>query len=208
MKGKLVVLEGIYGSGKFIVRLVKQLRETLAAEETQVYEIDSPDSGRAQIMGAGELDSSWRYGLFKPDFFFELASRARVCSVIRQEQQKGKLVLCKNFTIASIAYAQLKGHDWFREDLNVLEARARGLGFGGEVVPDLTVFLDVNPEIAMKDRERIGDYFDLAALKKQRQIYLDELGRLPEGKVKILNAERHEDGNRDEVLAAIRALSA
>jgi len=113
--GKLIVFEGIYGSGKYVVRLVNRLREALAAEKREVYEIDSPDSGRAQLMGAGDLDSSWHYGVFKADFFFELAGRARVCHVIREEMKAGKVVLCKNFTLASVAYAQLKGHDWFRE---------------------------------------------------------------------------------------------
>ena len=51
-KGKLIVFEGIYGSGKYVVRLVNRLREALAAEKREVYEIDSPDSGRAQLMGA------------------------------------------------------------------------------------------------------------------------------------------------------------
>ena len=51
-KGKLVVIEGIYGSGKLIVELVEKLREKLASQGREVYEIDSPDSGRAQLMGA------------------------------------------------------------------------------------------------------------------------------------------------------------
>jgi len=205
--GKLIVFEGIYGSGKYIVRLVNKLRDALAAEKREVYEIDSPDSGRAQLMGAGDLDSSWHYGIFKADFFFELAGRARVCSVIREEKKAGKIVLCKNFTLASLAYAQLKGHDWFREDLNVLETRARGGGFGGEIVPDLTIFLDVPPDPAARDLgERMERFFRTSDLMQQRKIYLDELARMPSDKVKILSAERHEDSNLAEALAAVQAL--
>jgi dTMP kinase len=205
--GKLIVFEGIYGSGKYIVRLVNKLREALSAEKREVYEIDSPDSGRAQLMGAGDLDSSWHYGIFKADFFFELAGRARVCSVIREEKKAGKIVLCKNFTLASLAYAQLKGHDWFREDLNVLETRARGGGFGGEIVPDLTIFLDVPPDPAARDLgERMERFFRTSDLMQQRKIYLDELSRMPSDKVKILSAERHEDSNLAEALAAVQAL--
>jgi dTMP kinase len=207
MSGKLIVFEGIYGSGKYVVRLVNQLREALAAEKRDAYEIDSPDSGRAQVMGAGDLDASWHYGVFKADFFFELASRARVCHVIREELKAGKVVLCKNFTLASIAYAQLKGHDWFREDLNMLEARARGSGFGGEIVPDLTIFVDVPVEAAMRERqEQIERYFRTTDLAAQRKIYLDELSRMPSDKVKVLSSERHEEVNLAEALTAIRAL--
>jgi len=108
-KGKLVVIEGIYGAGKYAVNLAEKLREALVRQGKEVYEIDSPDTGRAQLMGAEDLDCGWRYGLFKPDFFYELASRARACSVIRDELRAGKVVLCKNLTIASIAYAAIKG---------------------------------------------------------------------------------------------------
>lgn len=206
-KGKLIVFEGIYGSGKYVVRLVNQLREALTKEPREVYEIDSPDSGRAQLMGAGELDASWHYGVFKADFFFELAGRARVCHVVREELKAGKVVLCKNFTLASIAYAQLKGHDWFREDLNVLEARARGAGFGGEIVPDLTIFLDVPPDATIRDLgERMEKFFRTSDLAQQRKIYLDELARMPSDKVKVLSSERHEDLNLAEALTAIQAL--
>jgi dTMP kinase len=205
--GKLIVFEGIYGSGRYVVRLVNQLREALAAEGRDAYEIDSPDSGRAQLMGAGDLDSSWHYGIFTADFFFALASRARVCAVIRDELKAGRTVLCKNFTIASIAYAQLKGHDWFREDLNILEARARGRGFGGTITPDLTIFVDVPPEIAVKELgDRLNGFFRPGDLAVQRKIYLEELTRMPSDEVKILSSERHEEANLADALGAIRAV--
>ena len=208
-KGKLVVIEGIYGSGKLIVDLVEKLREKLVSQGSQVYEIDSPDSGRAQLMGAEALDCGWRYGLFKPDFFFELASRARACSAIRPELVKGSVVLCKHFTLSSVVYARLKGHDWFREELNSLEARARGLGFGGEVVPDLTVFLDMSPETAEKQLgEKIDGYFTPADLALQQKYYLEELAKLPGKTKKLVNAERHPDAVYEEVLAAIQAILA
>ncbi len=206
-KGKLVVIEGIYGSGKLIVDLVEKLREKLVSEGSQVYEIDSPDSGRAQLMGAQALDCGWRYGLFKPDFFFELASRARVCSTIRPELVKGSVVLCKHFTLSSIVYARLKGHDWYREDLNCLEARARGLGFGGEVVPDLTIFLDITPEAGVKQlEEKLDGYFTPADLVLQKKYYLEELAKLPDTATKLINAGQHPDAVFEEVYTAIHAI--
>ena len=112
-KGRLVVIEGIYGTGKLIVDLVERLREKLVSQGSTVYEIDSPDSGRAQLMGAQALECGWRYGLFKPDFFFELASRARVCSAVRPELVKGSIVLCKHFTLSSIATPGSRGMTGF-----------------------------------------------------------------------------------------------
>jgi dTMP kinase len=208
-KGKLVVFEGIYGSGKTIVTLVHRLHEALQSQGDDVYEIDSPDSGRAQLMGAGELDSTWRYGQFNSDFFFELASRARVCAVVREELAKGRTVLCKSFTLSSIVYAALEGHDWFREDLNVLEARARGLAFEGEVAPDLTVFVDVPAAAAAKELgKRLTELFPPGALDRQRRLYADELSKMPRAKVKTVDALKGEDAMFADALAAIRALEA
>jgi dTMP kinase len=202
-KGKFVVFEGIYGSGRLIVELVAQLREALLKQGTPVYEIDSPDGGRAQLMGAQELDSNWRYGDFHADFFFELASRARVCSAIREELTQGKLVLCKHFTLSSIVYAELKGHDWFREDLNVLEARARGAG--GELTPDLTVFVDLPPDAAVRELgDKLRGLFQPADLVRQQRLYKEEIARLrtPVRSIAGVTAP----ALFPEVLAAIQAL--
>jgi thymidylate kinase len=205
--GKLVVFEGIYGSGKLTVEVVNRLREALVRQGREVYEIDSPDTGRARVMGAQELDTSWRYGVFEADFFFELASRARVCSVVREELARGKIVLCKNFSLASAVHARLQGHDWVGEELNVLEKRARGLPFGREVVPDLTLFVDVRPEVAAGELgTRLSEFFPAGSLGRQRDFYLQELSRLPADRVKVI-AAGSPDGVFEEALLAIRSLA-
>ena len=204
--GKLVVFEGIYGSGRLAGRLVNRVREALAQQGANAYEIDSPDSGRALVMGAESLDSMWRYGSFKPDFFFELASRAKAATVIDEERRRGRLVLCKGFTLSSIVYARLKGHDWDREGLGALEARARGAGFGGEVTPDLTIFLDMTPTEAVKALgSRIDGHFTPQAIERQRELYLEELAKLPTGLTVTLDAAASEDANVGAVLQAVGA---
>lgn len=204
--GKLVVFEGVYGSGKLVVDVVNRLRDALVGRGVEVYEIDSPDTGRARVMGAQDLDTSWRYGVFEADFFFELAGRARVCSVVREELARGKTVLCKNFTVASAVHARLLHHDWVGEELNVLEKRARGLPFGRELVPDLTLFFDVRPEVAARQLGgRLEEFFPPGTLDRQREYYLQELSRLPADKVRIV-AAGSEDGVFEESLVAIRAL--
>jgi len=206
-KGKLVVIEGIYGAGKYAVNLAENLREALVRQGKEVYEIDSPDTGRAQLMGVEDLDCGWRYGLFKPDFFYELASRARACSVIRDELRAGKVVLCKNLTIASIAYAAIKGHDWYGEELNLLEARARGLNFGGEVSPDLTIYLDLAPETALDNLgSKIDGYFTPADIRLQAACYRKELARLPANEVGIIDATKPGEMIAAEALALINRI--
>lgn len=206
-KGKLVVIEGIYGAGKYAVSLAENLRERLGRQGKEVYEIDSPDTGRAQLMGAEDLDCGWRYGLFKPDFFYELASRARACSVIHNELRAGKVVLCKNLTLASIAYAAIKGHDWYGEELNLLEARARGLDFGGEISPDLTIYLDLAPEIALDNLgSRIDGYFTPADIRLQAACYRQELAKMPADRVGIIDATKPSEMLADEALALINRI--
>jgi len=206
-QGKLVVIEGIYGSGKYAVTLAEQIREALQKEGAAVYEIDSPDTGRALLMGAQDLDCGWRYGLFRPDFLYEIASRARACSVIRSELRAGKVVLCKNFTLASIAYATLRGHDWYGEELDDLEARARGRNFGGEVVPDLTLYLELAPEAAGKNLgTEIAGQFTLDDLRRQAASYEKEIARLPTGKVGSIDATYPPEMLAAAALALIRKI--
>jgi thymidylate kinase len=206
-RGKLIVFEGIYGSGKLTVHVVNKLREMLVSRGNEVYEIDSPDGGRAQLMGAQELDGSWRYGIFKADFFFELASRARVCTVVNEELEKGKIVLCKNFTISSIVHARLKEHDWFREDLYGLESIARSFKFGVKVIPDLTVFLDIPPETAINELgDKLHDYFKPSDLVRQQEYFLEELAKLPSEKMRIINSAQQIEGILAETLSTVQAL--
>lgn len=205
--GKLVVIEGIYGTGKYAVNLAEKLRVALQHLGRDVYEIDSPDTGRAELMGALDLDCGWRYGLFKPDFFYELASRARACSVIRDEIRAGKVVLCKNFTISSIVYAAIKGHDWYQEEFDTLEARARGLNFGGEVSPDLTIYLGLAPEKALENLGlRIEGVFRPADIHLQADCYQKELAKLPASKLGILDATKPAEMIAEEALELVKGI--
>ncbi len=206
-RGTFVVVEGIYGSGRLLVQLVDRLRAALVAGGSEVVEFDSPDSGRARLMGAGELDASWRYGRFMPDFFFELASRARVCSVADEALTRGKVVLCKSFTLSSVVSARLQGHDWRGEQLDALEARARRLPSGGALAPDLTLFVDVAPPIAIAELgARLAPPFTQGDIGRQRQLYLEEIGAPPAPGVSVLAGDLDEEALVAGALAAIRAV--
>jgi thymidylate kinase len=101
----------------------------------------------------------------------------------------------------------LKGHDWFREDLNMLEARARGMLGAATLVPDLTIFVDLSPEAAVRELgDKLKGLFTLEDLKKQRAAYLEELGRFRPGVVKLLHAAETADAIFPEAMAAIRGL--
>jgi thymidylate kinase len=105
-----------------------------------------------------------------------------------------------------MAHAALARHDWVREGLDVLEARARGLP-GRELKADLTVFIDVTPETAAAE---LGPsrppHFTKVDLETQRRFYLEQLGRPAAGPVKIISGSRSAGALFPEALAAIRAL--
>ena len=116
-------------------------------------------------------------------------------------------MLCKSFTLSSVVYAGLKGHDWFREDLNVLEARARGMLGAAPLTPDLTIFVDLSPGAAVRELgDKLKGLFTLDDIERQRAAYLEELGRVPAGSVKMLHAAETADAIFPEAMAAIRGL--
>jgi S-adenosylmethionine:diacylglycerol 3-amino-3-carboxypropyl transferase len=75
------------------------------------------------------------------------------------------------------------------------------------VVPDLTVFVDVRPEVAAEVLgTRLSEFFPAGTLGRQRDFYLQELSRLPADRVKVI-AAGSPDGVFEEALLAIRSLA-
>ena len=117
------------------------------------------------------------------------------------------MVLCKDFTLASIAYAAIKGHDWYQEEFDSLEARARGLNFGGEVAPDLTIYLDLIPETALMNLgRRIEGVFTPSDIHTQADCYRKELSKLPPNKVGIIDATKPDEMIVVEALELVKKI--
>jgi thymidylate kinase len=74
------------------------------------------------------------------------------------------------------------------------------------VTPDLTVFVDMTPETAGRELgASLSPHFNQGDLVRQRQIYMDELPKLPAGKVKIIGGSQSAEAIFPEVLAAVRS---
>ena len=68
------------------------------------------------------------------------------------------------------------------------------------------MFVDVTPETAAKELgASLAPNFTPADLVRQRQIYMDELPKLPAGKVKIIGGSKSAEAIFPEVLAAVRS---
>src|SRR5580658_5141815 len=143
-KGFFVTFEGGEGSGK--TTLLAQLSDVLTQQGYQV--VNTREPGGTPL---GETIRHWvlhqdpikRIGN-KAELLLFLAARAQhIEEVILPALQEGKIVLCDRFNDSTVAY-----QGW-----------ARGLGIKyvqklcrlicGKVIPQLTLFLNVSPEVGL-----------------------------------------------------------
>lgn len=147
MPGRFIVFEGGEGAGKTTVsRLVA---DRLAAQGVAHINVREPGG-----TPAGEQLRQLLHGDLSPwgeVFAFLLARAEHVDRVIRPALEDGKLVLCDRFTMSTLAYqGYARGLD-----LDILR-QADAAATGG-LAPDLTVFIDVPPDIGLKRKLGEGD---------------------------------------------------
>ena len=175
MAGKLIVFEGIDGSGKStqLALLAGWLRE----QGFSVLEVAEP--------GTTQLGQELRQLLLNKELhaqplaecFMFLAARAQlVDEVLRPAIERGDVVLCDRYTLSTLAY-QSYGRGIAAHEATV----AACMLAVREVVPDLTICLDVSVDsrrrtaAAPDNIERRGaSYFD-----RVRIGYLCEMRKLP-----------------------------
>jgi dTMP kinase len=208
-KGKLIVIEGISGSGQQVKAGIVGLHKALVDLGYTVVECSNPDSGRAQELGIANL-LNWPFGEdARGDFFFEGAVRSEIFQkIVRPALEEEKIVLCKQSSISSLANAWVNGTTRQFDVLRHLDKISRGFLFGDEIFPDLTIFFDVPAEEAC---ERIEDILQihheggLEYYQNMRKFYLKELPRW-NGKRIDAASSRSEEGIIAEALALVKAI--
>jgi dTMP kinase len=184
--GLFVVLEGPEGSGKSTLAIALAERMRQAGLDPVV--VREPGGTRAaEIARSALLDPEHPVGPVS-ELFFYLAARADlVQTLIRPALAKGRVVLSDRFAMSTEAY-QLAGRG-LPADVVLPASRAASDG----LVPDLTLILDLTPEVGSArqvaggkrldrlDREsvefhrRVAEYY--LAARGQGMRHLD--GRLP-----------------------------
>ncbi|WP_298437203.1 dTMP kinase [Geobacter sp.] len=180
-KGKLIVVEGISGSGQHVKGAIVGLHKALVELKYDVVECANPDSGRAQELGIANM-INWPFGKnARADFIFEGAVRAEIFkNIVEPALQQDKIVLCKQSSISSLANAWVSGYTRHFDVLRHLDKISRGFLFEDEIYPDLTLFIDVPAQEAF---ERIEDILQIhheggiAYYEKMREFYLREIPR-------------------------------
>ncbi len=202
-RGIFVVFEGGEGAGKStqVAALARELRArgrdvvltrepggTDAAEEIRAVLLadrPTPMSERAEVL------------------LFAAARADHVARVIAPAVQRGQVVLCDRFVDSSIAYqGYARGVDV--EDVALLNHWATA-----GLRPDLTVLLDVTPEVGLA-RAEDGNRMEAEPLDFHAKVRagLLDLAAADPGRYLVVDAAGASDAIASQVLTAVEALGA
>jgi dTMP kinase len=184
-RGLFIVLEGPDGAG--ISTQTPLLRDALAARGLRAFATKEPTAGPIGSVIRQALSHRLVYPPSKPigDEVMALLYAAdrldHVSADILPRLEAGIHVVCDRYRLSSYAYQGLTaGQDWVR----ALNSRA--------LSPDLTIFLDVPPEVSQSRIASRGGYVELYETDERlRPIYanylslIDELERAGERIVKV-----------------------
>jgi dTMP kinase len=183
MRGLLVTFEGVEGSGKTTVAeaIAENLRQK-GLTVTVTAEPGDTSVGRQirQLLATVSERTAWT------EAFLFLADRAEhVAKVIKPALERGEIVLCDRFTDSTIAYQGFGlglPLEWLMQ-LNSIATNG--------LVPDLTLLLDIDPEMGLKrsQRETVFERRSLDFHQRVRWGYLWMAKQEPH-RVKVIDASQ------------------
>ncbi len=177
MKGKLIVFEGIDGSGKTtLAKYVVKFLEEKNIKSIYTYEPYDPQIIKLIESKGKELGAVMEALLLAADRFLH------VNKVIKPYMEKGYYVVCDRYYFSSIAYQGARGAD--REWIKTINYFI--------IKPNLSIYLDVTPEIGLSRlhgnlKRKLRYLENVDVLRKVREIYLEMVS---EGKLIYVNAMR------------------
>lgn len=202
MRGVLITIEGIEGSGK--TTQCRLLAEWLKVRGYRFRETSEPDGtalGEA-VRAFFETEKTAPAPLAEV-FLFLAARQQHVAEVVRPALERGEVVLSDRYADATLAY-QGSGRGVDRHTIRELNTLATG-----GIQPDLTLLLDLPAEAGMQRLAgRQLDAFermDLAFHQRVRQGYL-EIASEEKARVVVLRADQPVEALQAEVRAAVEDL--
>jgi dTMP kinase len=204
MSGKFITLEGMDGAGKstHLAGLAQALRERgLTVRTTREPGGTALGEKLRQLL----LDRDQRLHPETETLLMFAARHEHLDKIIRPALAAGAWVLCDRFTDATFAYQSGgSGVSWAR-----IEALERWVH--ADLQPDLTVYLDVPPELgrARRDRIKAPDRFEQEAeafFERVRAAYLRRAREAP-ARIRVIDASamipeisRHLENVLDELI--------
>jgi dTMP kinase len=202
--GKLITLEGPEGAGKTV--LARRLVEELTRRGHRVRSTREPGGTRlgerlrAILLEHGGGADAAAVDPRADALLFNAARAQLVAEVIRPALDAGEVVLCARFTDSTLAY------QGYGAGLPLDELRALASVATGGLEPDLTILLDVAPEVGLgrktdASRNRFEAAFDLAFHHRVRDGFL-ELARQEPERFRVVDSSRRIDAVTPDVVAA------
>lgn len=208
MRGWFITLEGPEGAGKTVIarRLVAELerrgRVVVSTREPGGTRLGE----RLRTILLEHVSDAATAGVDpRADALLFNAARAQlVAEVIRPALDRGEVVLCARFADSTLAY------QGYGAGLPIPELRAIAAVATGGLAPDLTILLDVSPEVGLgrktgASRNRFESAFDLAFHQRVRAGFL-ELAREEPARFRVIDSARHIDAVTPDVIAAALAI--
>ncbi len=186
MKELFIVLEGVEGSGKStIIQYIKDFLENRGKKVVVTREpggIDIAEQIRSVILDPKNTKMDGR----TEALLYAAARRQHLVEKVVPSLNEGNIVLCDRFIDSSLAY------QGYARRLGIDEVLSINQFAIGELMPTLTLYLDLDPEIGLnrinKNKGREVNRLDLEEIhfhQKVRQGYEAVIDRFPERIVRI-----------------------
>ena len=206
MSGRFITLEGPEGAGKTL--MAERLAGALRARGLEVRLTREPGGTRLgeqvrSIVLARAQDGDEAIDARADALLFNAARAQLVAEVIRPALAAGEVVVCARFADSTLAY------QGYGAGLPIAELRSvAGVATGG-LSPDLTILLDVAPEVGLARkaddaRNRFESGFDVEFHRRVRSGFLD-LAREEPRRWRVIDADRDAEAVFADVLAAVLA---
>ena len=209
MSGRFITLEGPEGAGKTLQ--AERLAETLRVRGYRTVLTREPggtrlgEQVRSIVLASAPESADRGAGLdARADALLFNAARAQlVAEVVRPALAAGDVVVCARFADSTLAY------QGFGAGLPLEELRAVAAVATGGLSPDLTILLDVSPQVGLDRkaddaRNRFEAAFDLDFHRRVRDGFLSLAAEEP-GRWRVIDAERPADAVFADVLEAVLA---
>lgn len=203
MKGKFITVEGVEGVGKSTN--IETIKKCLDSNSIEYITTREPGGTLiAEKIRTLLLEHQEEKLCELSELLLVFAARAQhLESMIKPTLEKGLWVLCDRFTDATYAY-QGAGRGLDRNAISQLELLAQG-----ELRPDFTLILDLDPEVGLSRAKQRGklDRFEIEKLdffNKVRDCYL-AIAEQDSERCKIVDASQSIDAVREDVQKLLNA---
>ena len=168
MTGKFITFEGPDGSGKSTV--IKAVEEFLQSEGYNILTTREPGGIRiAEDIRRVILSKENTMMSARAEALLYAASRAQhLAEKVQPALDEGKIILCDRFVDSSLAY------QGYGRELGIDEVLSINKFAIGDVLPDLTIFIDIPPHIGLnrvQKSTRKLDRLDLETLEFHEKVY-------------------------------------